>query len=92
MTRFALPGGGVVYIKWDEGDPVDWTTPDTDDGISHSYCGNCGLDLPGCGCPRDQDYDAIAAAQLPVQAREDPPLSSPAVTAEAEFLLDGDAP
>jgi hypothetical protein len=52
MTRFPQPGGPDV-IKWDPGDPVDWTTPNVGDGIDDEYCGNCGLDSPGCGCPRD---------------------------------------
>jgi hypothetical protein len=46
---------GQKYIKWDVGDPVDYRTPDfyPDEGGGHIYCGNCGLDVPGCGCPRD---------------------------------------
>jgi hypothetical protein len=52
VTRFPRPGG-TDLIKWDPGDPVDWTTPNVGDGIDDGYCGNCGLDSPGCGCPRD---------------------------------------
>ena len=83
MTRFRTADGRLL-IKWDAGDPVDWTTPDVGDGISDEYCGNCGLDVPGCGCPRDDHYDAdqydhpVKAADLPVQAREDEPLPYPA--------------
>ncbi len=72
MTRFITPDGQKV-IKWDPGDPVDWTTPDSGDGISHEYCGNCGLDLP-CGCPRDEHFGSDAGA-LPVQRRDEPPIS-----------------
>lgn len=75
MTRFRQ--ADRLLIKWDEGDPVDWTTPDLDDGPDDSYCGNCGLDVPGCGCPRDAHFSAVEAAQLPVQAREDEPLPYP---------------
>lgn len=74
MTRFVHPDGSL-YIKWDDGDPVDWTTPDCGDGIDDEYCGNCGLDVPGCGCPRDQrSYSEAEAAAVPVQGRNDPPL------------------
>jgi hypothetical protein len=72
MTRFVRPSDGQKVIKWDPGDPVDWTTPDSGDGISDEYCGNCGLDVP-CGCPRDKDFEGDASA-LPVQERGDPPL------------------
>lgn len=73
MTRFIRPSDGQKVIKWDPGDPVDWTTPDSGDGISHEYCGNCGLDVPGCGCPRDEYFEGDADA-LPVQRPDDPPL------------------
>lgn len=29
MTRFIRPSDGQKVIKWDRGDPVDWTTPET---------------------------------------------------------------
>jgi hypothetical protein len=85
VTRFALPDG-QLYIKWDQGDPVDWTTPNAGDGIAHEWCGNCGLDVPGCGCPRDPDFDPVNAAQLAVQGRDDPPIERPSVAAEAKAL------
>jgi hypothetical protein len=45
-----------AFIKWDEGDPVDWATPDRVWNLAHDFCGNCGLDVPGCGCPRDPHH------------------------------------
>lgn len=77
MTRFIRPSDGQKVIKWDPGDPVDWTTPDVGDGISDEYCGNCGLDVPGCGCPRDKYFSEDTGqdpAKLPVQKPGDPPL------------------
>lgn len=74
MTRFVRPSDGQKVIKWDPGDPVDWTTPDIGDGISHEYCGNCGLDVPGCGCPRDWKGFGGDKAALTVQQPDDPPL------------------
>lgn len=74
MTRY-LGQGGVIYLLWDdESDPVDWTTPNTGDGIDDEYCGNCGLDSPGCGCPRDPDYRGSHPATLPIQLRSDAPI------------------
>ena len=72
MTRFIRPSDGQKVIKWDPGDPVDWTTPDSGDGISHEYCGNCGLDVPGCGCPRDENFGDVSS--LPVQMPGSEPL------------------
>lgn len=72
MTRFIRPSDGQKVIKWDPGDPVDWTTPDSD-WRDHWFCGNCGLDKPGCGCPRDEHFDGDASA-LPVQKPGDDPL------------------
>ena len=86
MTRFIRPSDGQKVIKWDPGDPIDWTTPGSGDGISHEYCGNCGLDLPGCGCPRDPYFECEHGGPTPetlramcpclpsVQKRDDPPL------------------
>jgi hypothetical protein len=77
MTRYLAPDG-KVHIIWDsEAEPVDWTTPNVGDGIDDEYCGNCGWDSPGCGCPRDQYYDGTDPKLLPVQKREDPPLPWP---------------
>jgi hypothetical protein len=45
---------GKKLISWDPGDEVDWTTPNSE-WHAHEFCGNCGLDAPGCGCPRDCD-------------------------------------
>lgn len=73
MTRFIRPSDGQKVIKWDPGDPVDWTTPNIRDGIDDEYCGNCGLDVPGCGCPRDEHFEGDASA-LPVQERGADPL------------------
>lgn len=58
MTRIPRPGLPDL-IRWNPGDPPDWETPDQ----SHTggtYCGNCGLDTPGCGCPRGVLRDAVA--------------------------------
>lgn len=74
MTRFRFPDG-KLYIKWDEGDPVDWTTPGSE-WHGHSFCGNCGLDDDGCGCPRDENYEGDASA-LAVQNRDDEPIPVP---------------
>lgn len=50
-------GNGKKIIAWEPGDEIDWTTPDAQgtpgDDLGHTYCGNCGWDVPGCGCPRD---------------------------------------
>lgn len=77
MTRY-MRADGKIGISWDdESEPVDWTTPNVGDGIDDEYCGNCGWDAPGCGCPRDPNYAAVtgsAPRALPVQRREDPPL------------------
>lgn len=54
MTRVLIDGGKTL-ITWYPGYEVDWTTPNVGDGIDDEYCGNCGLDVPGCGCPRDCD-------------------------------------
>ena len=43
-----------TLIKWDPGDEIDWTTP-RPTYRDHEFCGNCGLDAPGCGCPCDCD-------------------------------------
>lgn len=76
MTRY-LGADGKVHISWDsEDEPVDWTTPNLGDGIDDEYCGNCGWDSPGCGCPRDPRYDGDASS-LAVQRRTDPPLPMP---------------
>lgn len=77
MTRY-LGADGRVHIRWDsEAEPVDWTTPNVGDGINHEYCGNCGWDAPGCGCPRDEHYGGSDPKTLPVQRREDPPIKPP---------------
>jgi len=77
MTRYLAPDG-KVHLIWDsEAEPVDWTTPNSGDGIDDEYCGNCGLDSPGCGCPRDPHYVGTDPEQLPVQRREDAPLPWP---------------
>jgi len=74
VTRY-LGRDGKVSISWDsEAEPVDWTTPNIGDGIDDEYCGNCGWDSPGCGCPRDPHYDGSDRASLPVQKREEPPI------------------
>lgn len=55
-------------MNWNPGESVDWTTPDQAVSAgNHLYCGNCGCDTPGCGCPRD-------AARYPVGGYSDPPL------------------
>lgn len=72
MTRFIRPSDDQLVIKWDPGDPVDWTTPNST-WHAHEFCGNCGLDVPGCGCPRDPLFDGVAKS-LPVQAPGDGPL------------------
>ncbi len=74
MTRY-LGADGRVQVRWDsEAEPVDWTTPDSPDpDRDHAYCGNCGWDVPGCGCPRDPRYGGDAAS-LPVQRKSDPPI------------------
>jgi hypothetical protein len=40
-------------MKWEPGDAIDWVRSNVTVGPSDEYCGNCGLDFPGCGCPRD---------------------------------------
>lgn len=76
MTRYLRPDG-KVSVSWDdESEPVDWTTPNTT-WHGHEFCGNCGWDAPGCGCPRDEYYDGPSDPKaLPVQRREDPPLTA----------------
>jgi hypothetical protein len=77
MTRY-LGTDSKVHILWDsEAEPVDWATPNVGDGIDDEYCGNCGWDAPGCGCPRDPHYDGTDVKLLPVQKRDDPPLPWP---------------
>ena len=74
MTRYQRPDG-KVSVSWDdESEPVDWSTPNMGDGIVDEYCGNCGWDSPGCGCPRDPHYYGSDPRTLPVQRREDPPI------------------
>jgi hypothetical protein len=75
VTRY-LREDGTVSVSWDtEAEPVDWTTPNTT-WHGHEFCGNCGWDAPGCGCPRDDRYQGSNPGTLPVQRREDPPLPS----------------
>ena len=75
MTRYLRPDG-KVSVSWDdESEPVDWTTPNST-WRDHEFCGNCGWDAPGCGCPRDSHYDGSDPSTLPVQRREDPPLEA----------------
>jgi hypothetical protein len=81
MTRY-LGRAGEVFVKWDgESEPVDWTTPNVIGSGDHEYCGNCGWDVPGCGCPRDAHYGGDPAS-LPVQKRDDPPIPVPADAGE----------
>ena len=63
-----------ILAHYGEDEPVDWTTPNVGDGIDDEYCGNCGWDSPGCGCPRDPHYDGSDPRSLPVQERDDPPI------------------
>lgn len=51
VTIFTQPNGKTM-ITWEPGDEPDWTTPNSA-YRDHEFCGNCGLDVPGCGCPRD---------------------------------------
>lgn len=53
MTVKDMPGGGQI-VSWEPGDPVDWIFPNST-WHGHEFCGNCGWDAPGCGCPRDCD-------------------------------------
>lgn len=50
MTVFTAPDG-TRLISWMPGDMVDWHRPNAP-WHGHVFCGNCGLDFPGCGCPR----------------------------------------
>lgn len=57
MTIHVRPDG-TKQISWvSPGEPVDWTTPDSE-WRDHQFCGNCGLDVPGCGCPRNDPQAA----------------------------------